>query len=113
MAKGQHAEQLALHYLQAQGLVLLHQNYRCKCGELDLLMAEGACAVVVEVRARSPTRHGQAGESITQAKQQRVARCAALWWVKEGQRKFKHLRFDVVAIQDPQPPQWIRNAWQY
>ncbi|HEX4878254.1 MAG TPA: YraN family protein [Limnobacter sp.] len=109
---GQQAEHTALEYLMNQGLTLVMQNHRCKCGELDLVMAQGDCAVVVEVRARSRSDYGLATESVSWAKQQRVSRCAALWWAREGQRKFRHLRFDVVALQNGLSPQWIQNAWQ-
>ncbi|HEX4917946.1 MAG TPA: YraN family protein [Limnobacter sp.] len=110
---GQRAEQTALAFLQGQGLTLVVQNHRCKCGELDLVMAQGDCAVVVEVRARTRSDFGLATESISRTKQQRVSRCAALWWMREGQRKFAHLRFDVVALQNGLPPEWIQNAWQF
>ncbi|MCR2745363.1 YraN family protein [Limnobacter parvus] len=112
LAQGQLAEIQALRLLESKGLVLIAQNHRCRCGEIDLIMAQGDTAVVVEVRLRSNNRHGSALESISTHKQSRVTRCAKLWWVQQGQRKFKHLRFDVVALENGTDAQWVQNAWQ-
>ena len=111
-AQGREAETQALRLLESKGLVLVAQNHRCRCGELDLIMAQGDTAVVVEVRQRSNSRHGSALESVATHKQSRVTRCAKLWWVQQGQRKFTHLRFDVVALESGNAPQWVQNAWQ-
>ena len=37
---GQQYEQLALEYLQRQGLRLIQQNFQCKAGEIDLDRSE-------------------------------------------------------------------------
>ena len=105
-------EARARDYLVAQGLQPIAQNFRCKCGELDLIMAQGNCAVIVEVRTRNNPRFGSAIESIDAAKQNRVSRCAKLWWMQQGQRHYRTLRFDVVAIQTGSKFLWIQNAWQ-
>ncbi len=112
LAEGQLAETQALRFLEQHGLILVARNHRCRCGEIDLIMAQGNTAVVVEVRLRNNSRHGSALESISSHKQARVSRCAKLWWVQLGQRKFTHLRFDVVALENGTEPQWVQNAWQ-
>lgn len=68
LAQGQQAEIQALRLLESKGLVLVAQNHRCRCGEIDLIMAHGDTAVVVEVRLRSNSRHGSALESISRQK---------------------------------------------
>jgi putative endonuclease len=112
LAEGQLAETQALQLLEKHGLILVTRNHRCRCGEIDLIMASGNTAVIVEVRLRNNKRHGSALESISSHKQARVSRCAKLWWVQQGQRKFTHLRFDVVALENGTNPQWVQNAWQ-
>jgi putative endonuclease len=112
LALGQEAETQALHLLESKGLYLITRNHRCRCGEIDLIMAQGDTAVIVEVRLRNNNRHGSALESISPLKQSRITRCAKLWWVQQGQRKFTHLRFDVVALENGTDPQWVQNAWQ-
>ena len=72
---------------------------------------DGDTAVVVEVRKRRSTSHGHPLETIDPFKRQRISLCAQLWWIRQGQRQYKHLRFDVVSILNEAQPQWIRNAW--
>jgi len=49
---GEHGEDQALQHLQRHGLTLLERNFRCKGGEIDLIMQSGADLVFVEVRKR-------------------------------------------------------------
>ncbi len=112
LEEGQRAETQALRLLEQQGLMLVARNHRCRCGEIDLIMAQGSTAIIVEVRLRNNNRHGSALESVSTHKQARVSRCAKLWWVQKGQRQFKHLRFDVVALEHGTEPKWVQNAWQ-
>lgn len=110
---GEHAERMAEQWLITQGLQPFARNVRFRSGEIDLIMVEGQTAVVVEVRflARS-LLHATALESVHGWKQAKVSKAARLWWAQLGQRHFKYLRFDVVAIEGDSPPVWIRNAWQ-
>ncbi len=113
VAQGTAAEDLACRYLEACGLTLVTRNFRCRVGELDLIMRDGEHLVFVEVRSRRHTRYGTPAESVTRTKQQRLLRAAALYL----QRQHLDLpcRFDVVAILQPgDKPQveWIQDAFQ-
>ena len=55
---GKSAEEYAKQYLQRQGLTLMGQNYRCKYGEIDLIMQDKKTTVFVEVRFRKSQRFG-------------------------------------------------------
>jgi len=46
--RGRQAEDAARHFLETQGLCFLERNYRARCGELDLVMRDGATVVFVE-----------------------------------------------------------------
>lgn len=113
VAQGTAAEDLALRYLEARGLTLVMRNFRCRTGELDLIMRDGEHLVFVEVRSRRHARYGTPAESVTRTKQQRLLRAATLYL----QRQCLDLpcRFDVVAILhaegEPQV-EWIRDAFQ-
>ena len=50
---GNRAETPTLHYLKIIGLRLVTRNYRCRFGEVDLIMRDDDCLVFVEVRCRS------------------------------------------------------------
>ena len=113
VAQGTAAEELALDYLQARGLTLVMHNFRCRGGELDLIMRDGESLVFVEVRSRRHSRYGTPAESVTRVKQQRLIRAAAFYL--QRQRLDLPCRFDVVAIltaDDAPQVEWIRDAFQ-
>jgi len=95
---GQHCENLALRYLRTQGLRLIERNFRCRFGELDLIMQSDSCIIVVEVRYRRSSHYGGAAVTVTRNKQLKI--------IKSTQQLLQHrpalnnlaVRFDVVAI---------------
>jgi len=104
--RGKQAEDRALAYLRRQGLQLILRNYRCRFGEIDLVMQDGNLLVFVEVRQRSHRQYGGAAASVGSAKQQR------LWRTAEHYLMRLHYppacRFDLVAI-DGESLEWIRD----
>ena len=113
IAQGTAAEDFALRYLEARGLKLVERNFRCRVGELDLILRDGGELVFVEVRSRRSSRFGTPAESVTRTKQQRLLRAAAFYL--QRQRLDLPCRFDVVAIlQTGAEPrvEWIRDAFQ-
>jgi len=114
---GRHGEDLALAHLQAQGLDLVDRNYRCRGGEIDLVMRDAAVLVLVEVRLRSRSDFGSAAASIGYRKQRRCVLAARHLLLTRPDLRALRARFDVVAIdpggQPGTPPvvTWIRNAF--
>lgn len=104
---GDAAEDRALHYLQAQGLRLVERNFRCKGGEIDLIVQEGATLVFVEVRKRADDAYGDAAASITARKQARVLHAAQVFL--QRYREPPPCRIDVVTV-DGAKLRWLRNA---
>ena len=64
LRKGLRFEDQARNYLQASGLVLLHANYRCRFGEIDLVMRDGDTLCFIEVKFRKSRFFGGAAASI-------------------------------------------------
>lgn len=115
-ATGSAAESLALAYLESRGLTCLLRNYRCRHGEIDLVVRDGSTLVLVEVRSRSSRRYGGAAGSVDARKQKRlVATASHLLLTRPDLRKYP-ARFDVIAIHDDglRSPQidWIRDAFR-
>ena len=108
---GENAEQLALKFLEQQGLKLKCRNYRCKSGELDLVMHDGGGLVIVEVRYRKSERFGGAVASITRQKQARII-SATRHYVIINKLSHVAIRFDVVAISGDNQLNWIKDAFQ-
>jgi putative endonuclease len=105
--EGDAAEDRALHYLQQYGLTLMQRNFRCKGGEIDLIMQESGALVFVEVRMRADTRHGGAAASVTARKQARLIIAAQVFL--QRYRMPPACRFDVIAI-DGSAIEWLKNA---
>lgn len=105
--RGRLMEDLALEWLQARGLALVTRNFRCRGGEIDLIMREGAELVFVEVRARASRSHGGAAASITPAKQKRLL-LAAQFYLQRLPR-LPACRFDVLAFESDEV-QWLKGA---
>jgi putative endonuclease len=102
-------EEQALHYLQANGLQLVTRNYRCKCGEIDLILSTtDQTLVFVEVRARQNSQFGGAVASITASKQAKLRRTAEHFLL--SCHPIPPCRFDVLAFEGQQPV-WIQNAF--
>lgn len=115
---GRRGEELACRHLEAQGLRLLERNYRCRTGEIDLVLLDGGTLVLVEVRWRSTAGYGGAAATVGVRKQQRFIRAARHLLLARPAYRRLPARFDVVAI-DPAAggtgePQltWIRDAFR-
>jgi putative endonuclease len=108
-ASGPKAEALALAHLRKQGLVLLQANWRCRFGEIDLILRDGQTIVFVEVRLRTRTDRGGAAESIDRGKRGRLLSAARLYLSRAPDAP---CRFDVVLMNslDPGGMEWIRDA---
>lgn len=104
---GQTGEDDALAYLQQHGLTLIERNFRCKGGEIDLVMQDRMALVFVEVRKRADKNHGGAAASITAAKQRRLI-IAAQHYLQRYKMP-PACRFDVIAI-DGAEMTWLKNA---
>lgn len=113
---GQLAEDRALAHLQAKGLQLRQRNFRCRLGEIDLIMHDKEYLVFVEVRYRQSQVYGGALASVTPSKQQRLIRAAQVYLQQPEQSDVLNnpMRFDVLALSAPQNEPaiiWIPHAF--
>lgn len=106
---GGEKERLACDYLLGEGLRLLERNYRCRRGEIDLVMRDAGTLVFVEVRFRASTRFGTPAETVDIHKQRRLAATAAHYL--QRQPTTLPCRFDVIAVSGANKIDWIRNAF--
>ena len=94
---GREAENLACQYLEKKGFRLLLRNYRCKMGEIDLIMQDNHYLVFIEVRYRTQSPYGSSLESINYTKQLKIIRTAE-FYLLTTYLSTRHARFDVVAM---------------
>lgn len=95
-------EQQACAFLQAQGLILIAQNWQQpKVGELDLIMLEKGQAwsilVFIEVRQRQRSGFGDAALSVTKSKQYKIIKAARYFLQQHPEYNDYECRFDVIA----------------
>ena len=109
-AVGDRAEARAAKFLEEKyGYRILHRNYRCRLGEIDLIAEEDGTVVFAEVRQRTSAGFGSAAESITSAKRARLLAAARLYLCA---RPEAHCRFDVFLVEgEPRQVRWIRDAF--
>jgi putative endonuclease len=98
VTRGRAAEEAVACYLQGKGWEILGRNQRTPVGEIDLLCRQDNVVVVVEVKARSTNRYGEALEAVGPRKVRRLRAAAAWWMIERGWTPFR-LRFDVVAVE--------------
>ncbi len=96
-ALGAYGEKLAAQYLREAGMEIIARNWRCRYGELDLIVQDPSVTAFVEVKTRSGLGFGTPAESVTFSKQQRIRRLALLW-LAEQEGPWRRIRFDVVSV---------------
>jgi putative endonuclease len=97
---GREAERFAQAFLEQQGLTFVMKNYRCRTGEIDLIMQDGDELVFVEVKYRSKSQYGSAIEFF-HARKKRKFESAVMHYMQEKgfNPSIVPHRIDLVGIQ--------------
>ena len=109
---GQGAEWLSALLLTGKGYRILARRFKCRGGEIDLIVRKGDMICFIEVKARKTI--AQAVQSLSPHQQRRIIR-AAEWYLAHNNRPENQTlscRFDVVAVEPWRLPAHIKNAWQ-
>lgn len=110
--KGRDGEEAAARFLEARGLAVVARNVRAGGGEIDLVAAEGATLVFVEVKWRRDASRGSPAEAVTPAKRRRLLSAARAFLAENPAGARRDVRFDVVAIEGAADTiDWIRGAF--
>ena len=95
---GNLGEDIAAHYLVANGRKILYRNYRGpRGGEIDIVARDGDTLSFVEVKTRTRKGYGRPLEAVTRDKQELIERGANAWLKLLGRRDLVW-RFDVVEV---------------
>lgn len=111
---GNEAEALARRFLENNGLIFVQRNYRCRTGEVDLIMQSQETLVFVEVKFRSQSQHGKAIEYFHSVKRRKFESAVAhyLQQNKLNPSIVPH-RIDLVGIELNQSGNaeynWLQN----
>lgn len=95
---GNAAEDYVRRYLEGQGYVFRHANWRYNHGELDLVMDHGCDLVFVEVKARRSEAAGRAEEGLSKKQQGVLLRTAEMYALTVPEAEGRYWRIDLVAL---------------
>jgi putative endonuclease len=113
---GADAENIAFRYLKRQGLIPVRRNFQCRLGELDLIMQDERCLVIVEVRFRGSNSFVAAGLTVDRRKQQKIIRTTAIFLAWNERFANSPIRFDVLGINadahGDTSIEWIKDAFR-
>jgi putative endonuclease len=111
---GRDGERIAERYLQQKGYKLVERNYRCRGGEVDLIVLDRKVIVFVEVKTRSDHEFGNPLEAVEGRKQKKMIQAAEFFLNQKGLHN-REARFDVIGISwsGQQPAvEHIENAFE-
>ena len=93
---GAQGESDAADFLRSKGASILQMNYRCPCGEIDIIATLNGVLIFCEVKRRSGKLRGTPAEAVTPAKQRKIIRTAEMWLAQHPMEM--PMRFDVIEI---------------
>lgn len=97
---GAWGEALAAAYLQKKKYKLEAAGFRCRFGEIDLIVSDKKYLVFVEVKLRKSSKFAEAKEFVDIRKQNRI-RITASYYLSQYPTNLQP-RFDVIEIYAPQ-----------
>lgn len=98
---GAWGEDLAAQKLEGDGYEILHRNWRCARGEIDLVARAGETLVFVEVKTRRGRNMGAPEAGLTTYKANKLLQLGELY-VQQHKLADLNWRIDLVAVElDP------------
>lgn len=104
------AEQRALRLLRQRGWRLLARNWRCRWGELDLVLHKPDRLLLVEVKGRSSGVDGWGVAALSRGKRRRLERAWACWLAAHPERAVWPVQLVYALVPLPPargPVRWI------
>ncbi|HUF83602.1 MAG TPA: YraN family protein [Acidimicrobiia bacterium] len=95
-ALGAAGEDAVAEWYTGAGYEVVDRNWRCRDGEIDLVVTRGRLIVVCEVKTRRTDAFGAPAEAVTASKQRRLRTLAVQWLGERGCGG--DLRFDVASV---------------
>ncbi len=94
---GSAGEDAAWRLYERRGYRLVARNWRCRIGELDLVVTRGDILVFCEVKSRRGSGFGGGWEAVTARKRMKVRSLAEVFVQATGARPIA-IRFDVASV---------------
>jgi len=103
---GDWGEAVAASYLRERGYEILAAGYRTRYGEIDLIAADAAFLIFVEVKTRKDADFALAREAVDARKRAKIRRTAEMFLI-ENETELQP-RFDVIELYAPRGEQTAR-----
>ena len=101
---GCQAEQRAATLLHQRGWMVLDRNWRCRWGELDLVLLKGSRLLVVEVKGRSAGHRDRGGlDAFGMCKRRKLARTISCWRADHPEHAHRMLQVVLALVPFNQP----------
>lgn len=96
---GNYGENLSVEYLSNLGHKVIHRNFKCKLGEIDIIskLENINCICFTEVKSRYNNLYGAPWESITYKKVRKIKAVAEFYIIKNN-LKDSNFRFDMIEV---------------
>jgi len=94
---GKIGEDYAARFLRQKGYKILHRNWRCALGEIDIAAQEKDFIAFVEIKTRKSIDFGPGYSSVNSAKQLKLIKLAHVYLKRYGLTD-KPCRIDVISI---------------
>lgn len=95
--RGAAGEDAALAVYLRRGYGLMARNWRCRLGELDLVLLRENTLVFCEVKTRRGSAFGSGYEAVTWRKREKI-RSLAEAFLQERRARPGAIRFDVASV---------------
>jgi putative endonuclease len=94
---GSRGEDVAADVYRRRGYRVVARNWRCRLGELDLVVERGGVLVFCEVKSRRQSVFGGGFEAVTGRKRAKLRAVAEAFLQASGSRP-QAIRFDVASV---------------
>lgn len=110
---GNSGEVRALNFFKDNGYEIVEANFRCRSGEVDLIVCKDDVIVFVEVKTLLWGSPEVLAKELNSQKQKRILETSKYFLSKHRQYSNSFVRFDVVVIDMPGYPSvyHIENAF--
>ena len=98
-ALGRAGEEAVGRWYEARDWCVIARNFRCRYGEIDLILRRDGDVAFCEVKSRTGRSFGDAFEKVDYRRVGRLRR-AAVHWLSLEPRGALSIRFDVAAVRD-------------
>ena len=91
-------ERLSREYLERRGFQILAQNFRQKCGEIDIVAKHEENLIFVEVKTRSFHSMDAALANVSYTKQKRISQTSQIYISLNPEYAKLNVRYDIIVV---------------